>query len=279
MQTHLQTIPGTALQFEHYVPAKITSPYPILFNHGMFGGSWIFRLPMEYALRYGFEVYALNLEGHAPGQTVRISSIEDYVKNHIAMLKCIAKPTITVNHSMGGLIGLMATEELNRKDDRSSELIKAIVLLSSVVPGKFFPQKGMLRWRYLRAMATKKPFWPEQKHMVNLLLNHTPRREQNMFLSSFTQGSGMALRQVATSLLLVDERQIRCPTLVLAAGNDRIVSPAVQFQMAEKHKFKYDRIDGGDHMTFMWSVSPIQRIIKWCFPELDLEPCELCLKA
>ena len=284
METKLHTLPNSNLQYEHYVPARQISPYPILLVHGMFGGSWQFFLAIEHLLRHGFEVYALNLDGHAPGQTVGSSSLNDYVNDTIAMLWHISRPTILVGHSMGGLIAQIVAESLSekREEEKSDPLVKAAVFMSSVVPGKRVFVLQMLHPRYILAMIKEKPFHIIPKHVCALHMNRTPHREQ--YLSRLQPGSGLALKELVAASTKVDARDVACPTLVIGAEHDIITPTCTQFGLAERYHSTYRYTYGGDHMTFMWSVEPMEHIIRWIqsqelyYVEMQLEPGDLCLK-
>ncbi len=284
METKLHTLPNSNLQYEQYTPAKPISPYPILLVHGMFGGSWQWYLAIEHLLRHGFEVFALNLEGHAPGQTICSSSINDYVNDVICMLWQISRPTILVGHSMGGFIAQIVAESLSekREEEKSDPLVKAAVFMSSVVPGKRVFVHQMLHPRYLMAMWKERPFYIKEKHLFALHMNRTPKREQ--YLSRLKPGSGLALKELAAASIKVDARDIACPTLVIGAEHDVITPTYTQFELAERYHSTYRYTYGGDHMTFVWSVEPMEHIIRWIqsnelyYVDMNLEPGDLCLK-
>jgi len=263
MKSNLNVIPGTKLNYEHYVPAKSSCLYPLLFIHGMFGGSWQFHLTMKYAVSQGFEVFALNLEGHAPGQTVGASSIEGYVQDATQMLQYIAGPTIVIGHSMGGLIAQVLAERLSGADALASfdPLVKVAVLMSSPMAGHLLLKKEMFCYRYLKVITTGEPFWLKPEHLASLFLNKAPHKES--YIGNFTKESGLALRQIALGQTSVDESKVACPVLVVAAGCDKVISLHVQRWLAGKYSSQLDICEDGDHMTFMWSTAPIQMIIQW----------------
>lgn len=240
----------------HSVPETIKYPYPLLLNHGMGGNLIQFELATGFLLEKGFEVYALNLE-----TTKGCSSINDYVANHVAMLKHIGRPTITVNHSMGALIGQKVAALLSQETPTGDGLVKAAVFMSSSPPkGIRLFLKEMLWPRYMVPMFTDKTFHILPKHVRRIMMNKTPDVEH--YLDQVGAISGRALREIALGEIDVNERDVKCPTLVLSPDGDLTGRPKMQEKIAQKYNSDFVSIPG-DHFAFMWSEEAMRQVVGW----------------
>lgn len=285
MHHELKRVSGDpTLTYVDYIPKQKTCPFPLLFVHGIGGSLNQFNLSMKCALRHGLEVFALNLQGHGPGQEPNgFDSIVDYEKNIVSMLQQIGRPTILVGHSLGALASQsVAVAWSNSKAGVDDPSVKGAVFMSSDPPkGISFFLKEMLLPRYLWPMLSDGKLLLLPKHVHRLMMNKTPRAED--YLRYINAVSGRAVLEIATGAIQVNEENMDCLTLVIASGEDLTTSPAMQEKIAAKYGSHFELIPGGDHFTFMWSTEPILKIInwirsnKWFCPGVDLFPEEQLL--
>ncbi len=81
----------------------------IIFVHGSWGASWMWKTYMDYFSKHGWNVYALDLRGHGESSiSINGARMEDYVDDiQIFVTKHSLKNPIVIGHSMGGLVALM----------------------------------------------------------------------------------------------------------------------------------------------------------------------------
>src|SRR2546425_205317 len=85
---------------------------PILFLHGMWGGSWMWDHYLSFFAGRGYTGYALNLRGHhgsKPVDDIGRVPFADYLADARAVAASIGDPII-VGHSMGGLLAQKLAE-------------------------------------------------------------------------------------------------------------------------------------------------------------------------
>lgn len=281
MKNKILSLPGKPfLYYVHHVPQVIKCPYPLLFIHGLGGNAEQFELGMHCALQHGLEVYALNLEGHGPGEEpLGGTSIHDYVENIRTMLQYISRPSIFIGHSMGALVGQRVAADLGGEESANDSLMKAAVFMSSSPPkGIRLFLKEMLLPRYLFPMLRDRQIRFLPKHVRRLMMNKTPYAER--YLRQMKAVSGRAVWEIATGQIGVDEKKVKCPTLLVAPEKDRTIGLRMQEKIRHKFGSDFALIPEGDHFTFLWSSKPMQLIIdwfrykNWFYQDIDLSPTE-----
>lgn len=112
---------------ERAIPSGRPRGVPLLFVHGMWGGSWYWVNYMMAAAQAGWDAWAINLRGHHGSRPVpdlgRVSVL-DYVQDVRDCLRGLGE-VILVGHSMGGLIAQKVAE---------SGGVRAAVALTSAAP-------------------------------------------------------------------------------------------------------------------------------------------------
>ena len=261
------------LRVEHAAPASPRKPAPLLLVHGAWGGSWYLRNYLYAAALAGWDTWAVNLRGHGGSRPVadlgRVSVL-DYVEDVRDCAQALGQPVV-IGHSMGGLIAQKVAE---------SGAARAAVFLTSAAP------RGVvvLRWpvvsrmgRYLPALIRDRPFAATFEHAAALELNRLSPERQAWAYAQLQAESGRAMRELALGAIAVDPASVRCPTLVVGAGDDRITPPAVQRRIAERYGSEYVEVSGHAHMLMLedgWE-RPFARVLDWLDRVVTTPRCPL----
>jgi pimeloyl-ACP methyl ester carboxylesterase len=255
------------LVLEHAPPAGRAHARPVLFVHGMWGGSWYLRNYLYAAAQAGWDAWAVNLRGHgespAPDGLGR-ASLGDYVAD---VRRCLAHlgGAVLVGHSMGGLIAQKAAE---------GDGVAAAVFLTTAAPRGIFG----LEWavlsrmaRYVPAMLGAHAFRVSRAHADHLFLNGLRADQRERAFASFGPESGRAARELALGGIPVDPAAIRCPTLVVGAGDDRITPVSLQRRIARHYRAEYQEASGHAHMLMLedgWE-RPLAAVLAWMARVVD----------
>ena len=235
------------LLLEHAAPSGPGRPHPLLLVHGMWGGSWYLRNYLYAAAQDGWNAWALNLRGHGgsrPVPNLGEVSVLDYVRDVRDTLDRLGE-AVVVGHSMGGLIAQKAAEAGG---------IRAAVFMTSAAPRGIV----VLRWpvlsrmaRYLWAIVGRRPFAVSARDANALLFNRLGPERQAWAYAQLGLESGLAARELAFGVIAVEPSVIRCPTLVVGAGEDRITPAAVQRRLARRYGSEYQEARGHGHMLML----------------------------
>lgn len=100
------------LYVESWLPERRSRRKPLLFVHGVLGGSWVWERYLHHFASRGWEGHALNLRNHYWSQTADpvTLSVESYTEDVIAALQRLGPETVAVGHGLGGLLVLKAIE-------------------------------------------------------------------------------------------------------------------------------------------------------------------------
>lgn len=100
------------LYVESWLPERRSRRKPLLFVHGVLGGSWVWERYLHHFASRGWEGHALNLRNHYWSQTADpvTLSVESYTEDVIAALQRLGPDTVVVGHGLGGLLVLKAIE-------------------------------------------------------------------------------------------------------------------------------------------------------------------------
>lgn len=255
------------LVLEHAAPAGPARSIPVLFVHGMWGGSWYLRNYLYAAARSGWDAWAVNLRGHGESpapEGLGSVTLRDYVDD---VRRCLARlgRAVLVGHSMGGLIAQKAAE---------GEGVAAAVFVTSATPRGIYG----LEWavlsrmaRYVPAMLGARAFRVSREHADHLFLNRLSPDQRDWAFPRFGAESGRAARELALGGLAVDAGAVRCPTLVVGAEDDRITPAPLQRRIARRYGAEYQEAAGHAHMLMLedgWE-RPFERVLAWMERVID----------
>ncbi|MFQ5897054.1 MAG: alpha/beta hydrolase [Candidatus Methylomirabilia bacterium] len=249
------------LLLERVSPPESTKPFPLLFVHGMWGGSWYWANYLRAAAEAGWEAWAINLRGHhgsRPVPNLGRVSVFQYVQDLLDCLRELGE-VVLVGHSMGGLVTQKVAEIGG---------VRAAVLLTSAAPRGIL----VLRWpvlsrvaRYLGPMIRNQALPASRGDANALVLNGLTPGRQAWAYEQFVPESGRAARELAFGLIPVDEALVRCPVLVVGAELDAITPAAIQRRIARKYGAAYQEMKGHAHMLMLedgWE-RPFAAILQW----------------
>jgi pimeloyl-ACP methyl ester carboxylesterase len=248
------------LKLDHVIPARRTHAMPLLFVHGMWGGSWIFENYLSFAATRGWEAWAINLRGHhgsRPVERLARVCLEDYVRDVEDVLDAIG-PAIVIGHSMGGLIAQIVASR--READ-------ATVLIVSAPPPGIALMHWSLAWRSLRYVVDvvgPRAFRVRDADACALALNKIASPARGAVARRFVEDSGLAARQLALGNI-EPLKPIRCPVLVVSATDDRLIPVSVQRRIVERYRADHIPVLGRGHMLPIeanWR-GPISRVLDW----------------
>lgn len=226
------------------VPARAAHD-AVLFVHGYFADASVFAGWLDFFAARGTPAYAVNLRGRArsrPGTDLGRVSIEEYAADTEAVARHLGMPAI-VGHSMGGLIAQRMAER---------NLVRGAVLISPAPPrgiSVLSPTVALRQLAYLPAMLMGHRVQPSRHVMRALVLNHVPAAEQDSVLDRFIPDSGRAGLEMALRGVPIDARQVHCPMLVIAAGDDRFIPARIARRIAARYHAEFDLIEHHGHMV------------------------------
>ena len=233
-----------------HVPARGAADRgPLVLQHGLWGGAWIFENWLEPAAERGWDVWALSLrgrEGSRPVDDIGKVRLQDFARDLQDALGAIG-PSAVVGYSMGGLLLQMVAA-----DPASGPLVRSAVLLCSLAPRGMASLSGpVLRrsWRYLPVMFGSRPMLPIRADADAMLLNDVPAEERAGWYPSFIADSGRAARQIALGSAPVDAGAITCPVWVVSAEHDRISPPAIQPKLVARYHARHLPLASHAHLV------------------------------
>jgi pimeloyl-ACP methyl ester carboxylesterase len=205
---------------------------PLLFVHGLFAAGWMFERWMTYFAERGRTVYALDLRGHgasAPVATLGRVSLGDYIGDALRATRALGN-VVVVGHSMGGLVA-----------QRLAQLgtVQAAVLVSPAPPRgiPLISLRLVVRQaRYLPALLGSREIRVRRADADAIIMNRLPPDERPAVFAHLQPDSGRAGREIILGSVAVDQRQVRCPVLVVAGDDDRFIPLHVARRVAAKYR-------------------------------------------
>lgn len=207
----------------------------LLFIHGMFGGAWQFAGWQHRLANVGCSSIAIDLRGRngsRPVADIGKVSLDDYIGDALGVARAMGKPVV-VGHSMGGLIAQKLGE---------ADAVSAAVLICSAPPRWISVASTRLLVRQLKhapAILFSRPIFPGRADADALFLNRVPLAERGALLERLEPESGRAGRELSLGVIAVDTSRVRCPVLVIGAGDDRFLPPRIARALAKKYDCEY----------------------------------------
>jgi pimeloyl-ACP methyl ester carboxylesterase len=219
-------------------PAFVTQPAPILFVHGLWAGSWFLQNWVERSASRGWDAWAIELRGRngsRPSTNLGRVGIRDFAEDVREVLKEIG-PAVLVGYSMGGLVAqvVAAADHVER--------VRALVLACSTAPRGIVGLSGPVvrrMPRYLPALIASRAFLPRRADVDALIFNRTASEDRAASYARMIEDSGRAAREIAFGAIGVDGAAVRCPALVISAGDDHISPPPVQPKLVSKYSAEH----------------------------------------
>lgn len=209
-----------------FAPAAVESKPPLFLIHGVLHGAWCWE-PwwIPYFTKAGHDCYAIDLPGHGDLSGHRINRITftDYVDAIVDAIQIIPDSPILVGHSMGGLLIQKVMERLQPR---------GAVLLAPL------PRRGIgpSAWRILRhdplhflhALLTRdmrKAFQSSAQVRWAMYSDLIDQAELDRYRAKMGQESFLAFLGMLWPRVRLSDTP-RIPTLLVAAGQDQLISMA-----------------------------------------------------
>lgn len=224
------TIATTIAGFPALVTAASSKRPPVLFIHGSFVTHLTYRNWMEEFAKQGWYCVAPAMRGRLGigPERARGVTIKDYVADTLKVIDTLDQLPIVVGHSMGGLVA-QKIAELGK--------CRAAVLLSPAPAGMLTAQPVALP--ALIPMFPKIiagiPLLPASGGCARLVLNRVPEENRAAIHGALVHESGKVYREMVFGTFKVDASKVHCPVYVVGAEEDRVVSPALCKQTAERY--------------------------------------------
>jgi pimeloyl-ACP methyl ester carboxylesterase len=242
---------------------------PVLFVHGMMAAAWIFERYQRFFAARGYASWAVNLRGHAGSRPVpRLGrvSMSEYVDDVGEAARALAdaygvERPVVLGHSMGGLLAQKLAER---------GAVAAAVLLCSAPPrGISVTSLTLLRYQlsYAWPIVRGAPIVGSRAGFDALNFNRVPADERAALYARFVPESGRVGRELSLGGVAVDVEHVRCPLLVCAATDDRLVPARVAGRIAKLYGARADYLEFADHGHLVllepgWE-QPAGAIVRW----------------
>lgn len=212
----------------------------VVMIHGAFAGGWCFENFSTVLAARGFTCHAPDLRFHVsgplrePDPRLAATSIADYASDMARLIEGLRDKPVIVGHSMGGIIA----QQLAAKG-----LARAVVLLASGAPWGMLPTTDD-ELAVATGLMSAGPFWTKALQPVfevavkDSLAGLDPPAQRRVF-DRLSAESGRALFELffwmfdGRRTTLVDASNAKCPILVVAGSQDKVVSAATGRQIAQ----------------------------------------------
>jgi len=239
----IETIRISDLTVLRALPDHATRP-PVLLVHGYFGQAAIFTEWLAFFAARGVPAYAVNLRGRADSRTgthLGRVSISDFVEDAARVARELDHPVV-VGHSMGGLIAQRLAER---------GVVHSAVLVTPAPPRGITVLSRRLalkQLKYLPAILRARIVRPSRADLCELVLNRVPPEMQGAVLDAFVPDSGRAAREMSITGVPVDVDRVRCPLLVIGAGDDHFIPLRIAERIAMRYGAPIRVFEGRGHM-------------------------------
>jgi pimeloyl-ACP methyl ester carboxylesterase len=239
---------------------------PILCLHGAFGGAWMWNeafLPALAAL--GRSAAALSLRGHGSShgrESLSVARLADYSQDVLRANDALSETPIIVAHSLGTLL---AQRLLWQRP------VRALVLLAPL------PPEGMLLLTP-RLLGTVPEVWLDMvsgffgdrtvafTHSRGAVLSsRLSAADLDRYLALMVRESHFALLDCHVPVPIAPAFALGVPTLVLEAGEDKLVPRDAVMRTALYHGAEHRIVEGAGHLLHLerGAESMAQDVVKW----------------
>ncbi len=214
----------------------------VILAHGIGLGSWLWErwLPLFPA---EWTVEALQMPGHRPDSPD--TTLAEMAAAIRAAVRAGPGPAAVVGHSASGLAAQLVAAELGPEE------LAALVLINPLPPGQVFlvPSRGAVRAALplLPAFLTKRPVIIPERDYRRLGMNAMAEADIPAFYKKILPWPRGLLLDVLRRPR-VDAERVRCPVLVCASVEDRIVPWQKTRVLADLYEGVCWRYDGLAHM-------------------------------
>lgn len=238
-ETHRSTHLIDGLFVNEVVPTRFSSPMPtILFLHGAYQGWWVYEDWQAYFALAGWRTIAFSLRNHPGSHALEDHQFleltpDDYVSDLLKVAAWLDTPFVLVAHSMGGVLGQKAAEQLPD--------LAALVLLGSG------PPRGLGASRP-KDLPSDCPSIPDYEQVRRHMFGTIGDGEYAEFHSRLVPETPSVMNQTGRGRVSVDPALIRAPVLAVDAEHDRNqFGPA----FGDFYSADYIRVPGASHALML----------------------------
>jgi pimeloyl-ACP methyl ester carboxylesterase len=211
----------------------------VVLIHGACAGGWCFDGFIRELQQRGWTCHAPNLRYHGgpnakPDAKLSETSLADYTHDMGYFIERLGTQPLVIGHSMGGLIAQQLAEK---------GLARGLVLLSSCAPWGVLPATNAER-ELARNLMTVGPLWtqtlqPALEAAKQDSLASLDDAAQRAVFEKLGPESGRALFELFFWMFddmrasAVEAARVRCPVLVVAGSDDKVVSAATGRKIAQ----------------------------------------------
>ncbi len=203
-------------------------PHRLLFLHGMWGGSWVWENFVNFFSERGCPCRAPDLEPDAKALQ-RPADLSDFLARARSCSADLIRPVL-FGHSMGALLAQKLAEQM----DATALILTCPAPPAGVLIRPELHHLGFLL-KYFPKLAVDTALLPDFEDTKQLALNGLPPETQLRLYRQFTARPSRLLRQILSGQMPVDPARIRCPVLVVAAGQDRTTPPRLAAKIARRY--------------------------------------------
>jgi len=253
------------LQCDIVQPDLASVGKPVVFVHGLGGGTWGWENFQAYFAERGRTTYAPELPFHGTERDLRLGdySVETYALYVAAVLAEIGE-CFVVGHSMGGIIAQKLAETTPNA---------GYVFLCSAPPWNMFRKAYWPMWKHILRHPLRgalqairqDPMVLDEALEDELVNNRLSPAMRHAIYSKDVPDSGRASLQMALGLIKVDERQITAPCLVVGGVADGLIPAVEQERLAARYCCPAKIFDRG-HMLIIedgWEEVAAY-LLAWC---------------
>ncbi|MBU6299345.1 MAG: alpha/beta hydrolase [Alphaproteobacteria bacterium] len=252
---------------------------PIVMLHGAFCGAWAFEDFAKPFAEAGYAVRSPALRHHdcgaKPPAALGRTSVLDYADDLERLIAGPGPAPILVGHSLGGLLAQMLA---------ARGCARAAVLLAPSAPWGVMPtswfEVASAQALYLAGDFWNRPLDPHYAVAAAHSLDKLSERRRNAVYARFVPESGRAMFEVTNWALdvkraaFVKPRDVACPLLCIAGGEDKINPPSTVRAVAARYEGRavFEEMPGRSH----WLIGEegweklAERILAW-LADLRLE--------
>ncbi|MDE2266053.1 MAG: alpha/beta hydrolase [Alphaproteobacteria bacterium] len=227
---------------------------PIVMIHGAFCGAWAFADFARPFAKAGYAVHRPGLRHHdcgsRPPAALGRTSLVDYTNDLESFIVGLGAAPILVGHSLGGLLAQMLA---------ARGRARAAILLAPSAPWGVLPTT-LFEVASAQALYLAGDFWnrtlePQYVIAAANSLDRLSEEKRRAVYARFVPESGLATFEIMHWALdfkraaFVKPRDVVCPLLCIAGGEDRINPPSTVRAVAARYegRARYEELPGKSH--------------------------------
>jgi pimeloyl-ACP methyl ester carboxylesterase len=232
-----------------YRPRQPRFQIPILMQHGMWHGAWLWERWQALLAEWGWESHAFSLPGHAgsPEQRpVALCTLDYYLAFLKAEVRRLPRRPVLLGHSMGGALLQWYLKYVG--DNLPAAVLVAPWVSHSIMAEGWLRYWGLDPVGCLLMMGTwtADPLVRNPNQATKALLGPQSDYPAEKLHAQLSSESSLVLYQ-HNPPFWSPPREVKTPLLWLAAAEDALMSEASQYRSATYYGADYRVIEGAGH--------------------------------